>query len=285
MRLSVQVAALAAAWKISRDVRYAAHAARHLGAWFLDQATLMNPNLQFSQAIHGRATGRSIGVIDTIHLVEVARSVTVLSNSAALPDSEFNGLKKWFGAYLEWMTSSPNGIGEREAKNNHGTCWVMQVAEFARLVVRPDLMEFCRDRFKNFLVPNQIAFDGRFPLELQRTKPYGYCLFNLEAMATICHILSDSEDDLFRFRMPDEKGFAKAMDFMFLFIADKSRWPYPHDVMYFDQWPVRQVSLLFGGLALERPTYIELWRTLNSDPQVGEIIRNYPIRQPVLWVD
>src|SRR4029450_11807317 len=73
MRLSVQVPALAAAWKITRDKRYARSAARHLRAWFIDESTRMNPNLQYAQAIHGRFTGRGIGIIDTIHLVEVAR--------------------------------------------------------------------------------------------------------------------------------------------------------------------------------------------------------------------
>src|SRR5579864_2183075 len=46
MRLSVEFAALAAAWKITRDARYATHAADHLRAWFLNDETRMNPNLQ-----------------------------------------------------------------------------------------------------------------------------------------------------------------------------------------------------------------------------------------------
>jgi hypothetical protein len=54
--------------------------------------------------------------------------------------------------------------------------------------------------------------------------------------------------------------------------------------MYFDQWPVRHPALLFGGLALEQPEYIALWRTLDPDPTVDEVIRNYFIRQPLLWV-
>src|SRR5215831_3419114 len=70
MRLSIQVPALVAAWKLSADRRYADHAARHLRAWFVDDATRMNPNLQYAQAIHGRTTGRGIGIIDTIHLVK-----------------------------------------------------------------------------------------------------------------------------------------------------------------------------------------------------------------------
>jgi hypothetical protein len=74
------------------------------------------------------------------------------------------------------------------------------------------------------------------------------------------------------------------MAFHVPYIADKSRWPYPPDVMYFDQWPVRNPTLLFAGLALEQPRYVEVWKKLNPDPVVEEVIRNLPVRQPVLWV-
>jgi hypothetical protein len=47
---------------------------------------------------------------------------------------------------------------------------------------------------------------------------------------------------------------------------------------------VRQPSLLFAGLAYSEPRYLSLWGKLNPDPQVEEVIRNYPIRQPILWV-
>src|SRR2546428_885315 len=47
IRLSIQVPTLAAAYKITRDERYAAHAARHLKAWFLEDNTRMNPHLLY----------------------------------------------------------------------------------------------------------------------------------------------------------------------------------------------------------------------------------------------
>jgi len=250
----------------------------------LDPATLMNPNLQYSQAIKGRFTGRGIGIIDTIHLVEVARAVPALENSKALTKDEYKGLKKWFSDYLTWMTTSPHGEEEREAKNNHGTCWVMQVSEFARYTGNQELLAFCRNRFKTVLVPNQIAANGSFPQELRRTKPYSYCLFNLDAMTTVCQTLSIPEDNLWTFTLPDGRGIGAAMAFMYPFIANKKSWPSPPDVEYFDQFPVRQPSLLFAGLGLSRPEYLQLWRSLNPDPTVEEVIRNYPIRQPVLWV-
>jgi len=282
MLLSVQVPALSAAWLITKQRRFADHAARHLRAWFLDEQTRMNPNLEYAQAIHGIAKGRGTGIIDTLHLVEVARAASVLESSGALSDRDRADLHQWFAAYLQWISTSKNGIEERDAKNNHGTCWVEQAAEFAHYTGNSKITDFCSDRFKTDLV-HQIAPDGSFPDELRRTKPYGYSLFNLDAMAAVCQILSTPRDDLFAFETANGAGMKKAMEFMFPFIADKKKWPHPPDVMYFDDWPVRHPSLLFTGLALHTTEYIALWRKLDPDPTVEEIVRNFPIRQPVLW--
>ena len=284
IRLSLQAPALAAAWMLTKDKRFATHAAKQLRAWFLDPATLMNPNLEYSQGIKGIATGRGIGIIDTIHLVEVARAIPTLVESRAISARDGDAIRKWFADYLHWMTTSPHGLEEREAKNNHGSCWVMQVAEFARLTANRELSNFCRDRFKTVLAPHQIAPDGAFPEELRRTKPYSYSLFNLDALSAVCQILSTPDDNLFKFELPDGRGMRKVFAFMYPFIANKKSWPHPPDIEYFDQFPLRQPSLLFAGLAYSQPDYLSLWKRLNPDPTVEEAIRNYPIRQPVLWV-
>jgi hypothetical protein len=284
MRFSIQVPALAAAWLITGEKAYSDKAVEHLRAWFINEDTRMNPNLQYAQAIKGITTGRGIGIIDTIHLVEVAKSVEVLERSRSLSANDLAAIKKWFSDYLQWMTTSKNGLEEREAKNNHGTCWLMQVAAFAHLTGNKELLDYCRDRFKTVIVPNQIDKDGSFPQELRRTKPYGYCLFNLEAMTAIAEVLSTPDDDLWQFKTAEGRGIGLAMQFMYPFIRDKKSWPKPVDVMYFNEWPMRQNSLLFAGLALKRPQYIETWKSLPADSNVEEVIRNFFIRQPVLWI-
>ena len=285
MRLSIQVPALVAAWKITKDKRYATHAAQHLRAWFIDGRTRMNPNLQYAQAIKGRVTGRGIGIIDTIHLVEVAQAIKVMEKSGVFSVEERARIKQWFADYLQWMTTHKYGTDEREARNNHGTCWVMQVTAFARLTGNQELLAYCRSRFKTVLVPNQIAVDGSFPEELRRTKPYAYSLFNLEAFATVCQLLSTSEDNLWKFAASDGRSVSKAMEFMVPFVRDKKSWPKAKDVMYDEEWPMRQSSLLFAGVALNRPDYIDLWKTLPADSNVEEVVRNFFIRQPVLWLN
>jgi hypothetical protein len=283
IRLSLQVPALAAAWTLTRDARYADHVRRHLHAWFVDADTRMNPNLLYAQAIHGRVTGRGIGIIDTIHLVEVVRAARVLEAAGAITPEAARPVHDWFGQYVTWMTTHPYGIAERDAKNNHGTCWVMQVAAFAQYVGRDDLLAACRTRFTDVIVPAQIAPDGSFPLEIARTKPYGYSLFNLDAMATICQILSAPHGDLWTFETADGRGVRRALAFMAPFIADKRTWPHAPDVMYFDDWPMRGPALLFGGLALDEPRDVSIWRRLPADSTIDEVNRNYFVRQPLLW--
>ena len=291
IRLSLIVPALTAAWLITQEKRYAEHAAVHLRAWFLDAATRMNPSLDYAQAIWGVSPGRGTGIIDTLHLVEVACAARHLESAKVMTPAEFAGVRDWFTQYTLWMVTSKNGQEEEAAKNNHGTCWVAQVAAFAAFTGDENVMKLCRRRFRDHLLPDQLAADGSFPLELARTKPYSYSLFDLDMLAMVCLIASASgaeangaTNDLWHFTLPNGNRYQKAVEFMFTFIQDRSKWPYAHDVEYFDDLPNRQPSLLFAGLAYREPKYIALWRTLPPDPKTAEIIRNFPIRQPVLWV-
>lgn len=284
LRFSIQMPTLTAAWLITGNAAYARKAVAHLRAWFITPATLMNPNLEYAQAIHGRNTGRSIGIIDTVHLVEVAQAALILEQHGGIGAADRDGVHGWFGKYLEWMTTSDRGREERDAKNNHGSCWLLQAAEFAVYSGNDSVREACRSRFETVLVPNQIAINGSLPLELARTKPYSYSLFDLDILGMSAQVLSGGGNDVWTFRLADGRGLDAAFRFMFPYIKDKSRWPYRRDVEYFDDLPVRQPSLLFAGLVFDRPEYLDVWRRLNPDPTVPEVIRNHPIRRPLLWL-
>ena len=282
-RLSNIIGTLTSAYLLTSDAKYVLTVQNHLNAWFIAPATRMNPDMLYSQAIKGRFTGRSIGLIDAIHLIEVARSVKILHDSQAINSEVYSGVKLWFGQFLDWMFTHPYGVDEMNAKNNHGTCWVMMAAAFADLTGDSAKLEFCRVRFKEILLPNQMAADGSFPLEIKRTKPYGYSLFNLDAMSTICKILSTPTDNLWHFTTTDGRNMGKAIEFMFPFVADKKSWPFPKDIMYWDEWPVRQPFLLFGAQAFHQKKYLDLYLSLKRDLTVYEVIRNVPIRHPLLW--
>ncbi len=106
----------------------------------------------------------------------------------------------------------------------------------------------------------------------------------LDDQPSITYSRADPEDDLWTFALPDRRSMGKAMEFMVPYIADKNSWPYPPDVKYFDPLPFRQPSLVFARPALAQPECLQLWRGLIPDPTIPEVIRNWFIRQQVLWV-
>lgn len=284
IRFSTLVGNLTSAYLLTKDIKYIDAALVHIRAWLVDEETKMNPNLLYAQAIKGITTGRGIGIIDTIHLIEVVQSLIQMEKLGLLSEEDKEGTKRWFTEYLTWLTTHPNGIKEMNALNNHGTCWVMQAAIFAKYTDNKEVLEFCSNRYKTVLLPDQMERDGSFPRELRRTKPYGYSLFNLDAMATTCQILSTDDDNLWIYTTPDGKNIQKGFDFLLPFVTDKSSWRYQTDVMYWDEWPVAQPFLFFGAIGLKNETYIEVWKTLEHFPVNDEVIRNLPVRNPLIWL-
>ncbi len=284
IRFSKVVGSLASAYLITGDEKYVIQAFTHINAWFTDEETKMNPSLIYAQAIKGRTEGRGIGIIDTIHLMEVAQGILSMEKASSVDKSNLLKVKEWFTDYINWLTTHPNGIDEMNEKNNHGTCWVMQVASFAKLTNNESVLDFCKDRYKTILL-KQMGNDGSFPLELRRTKPYGYSLFNLDAMSTICQILSTPEDNLWTYSTSDGLGIEKGIEFMYPYIKDKNTWTYPQDVMYWNDWPVAQPALIFAAKAYNNIDYFNLWAQLAHDTEVYEVERNLPVRNPLIWLN
>ncbi len=284
IRLSRIVGTLASAYRLTGDEKYVKQAFLHLQAWFADPGTRMNPSLLYSQAIKGRFTGRGIGIIDTIQLMEVAQGILIMQNAGCVDKQLLDTIKKWFSDYLVWLTTHQYGRDEMNAKNNHGTCWVMQAGSFAKLTGNNEVLDLCRKRYKEILLPGQMGIDGSFPLEISRTKPYGYSLFNLDAMTMVCLILSDKDNDLWNYTTSDGKCIYKGIEFLYPYIADKNKWTYNKDVMYWNEWPVAHPFLLFGASEFNVQDWYNTWESLEHFPEVEEVVRNLPVRNPLIWL-
>ncbi len=326
--MCITVANLASAWLLTGEQKYADAILPHLRAWFVDEETRMNPSLDYAQASHGVSTGSSYGIIDSIHLIEVVQAMYRLREAGLLPEDIAEGTKSWFYRYVDWLTKDPKGIKEMRTGNNHGVCWILQVGNFARYVGWTEWYEFAKNRFKYKYLP-EMAVDGSFPMEIRRTKGYGYSLFNLDAMIGVCQTLSTPDDDLWTFVSVNGRNILQALDFMYPYIVDKASWPKEPDVMYWEEWPIAHPSLIFawnrfrndpktfrslpaavpvkefgkapsggciGGTPpaesegrVARPAQLvqdwyDTWLGLEHFPQTEEVLRNLPLRNPILWI-
>ena len=281
------VAALAAAYAITGDDQYPRKAAQFIRVFFLDPQTRMNPNLQYAQAVLGSSTGEPYGIIDTLHLAELAVAVPFLEKSPAFDPAVDAALKQWFADYTRWIMTSKPGIKEMTNPNNHSIACFVQLAAFARYTGGQQVLNLCRDRFKTVLFPNQMTNDGSFPRELKRTKPYGYSIFQADDLSTLCVLLSTPDDDLWKFTLPDGRAPRNAVDFIYPYLLDKNKWLADgrgKDVMHWNHWPARQPCLLFAYAEFGDPKYFNLWKKLPADPAGLEIRRNMVITQPLLWI-
>ena len=284
IRFSKITGNLTSAYLITGNKKYAKAVIPHLRAWFICDTTKMNPDLQFAQAIHGRVQGRSIGIIDGIHLMEVAQSIIILHNDSLITPEDFSKIKLWFSKFTTWLTTSPFGLKEMKHPNNHSVWWNAQVASYARLTQNTQVIRLCTRNFKH-LMNDQMSEIGSFPNELKRTKPYSYSLFVLDGMVMNCILLSQPDSSMWQYKIPAGQTIKKAIDFMAPFIENKEKWKYPHDVAYWNLWPVDQSSLLFAAIHYHNDQYFKLWKTHYRTLKNKEIIRNQPIRNPIIWFD
>ncbi|MBT8038613.1 MAG: alginate lyase family protein [Gammaproteobacteria bacterium] len=182
------VTSLTLAGYFTEDPRYLDHAARQIRVWFLNPETAMNPNMNYSQYIPGRSSGRSYGIIDSRAFIRIIDAARLLHQSGALNDDDLASLKNWFGRFAAWLAESEHGRQEQKAENNHGTFYDLQLASFHWFSGDEDLAAEVIAAFTGKRVLMQIGQDGRMPRELARTRPFHYTLFNLQAMMNMALI-------------------------------------------------------------------------------------------------
>ena len=215
---------LAYAYYFSRNEKYANHAAKLIRTWFLDEATRMNPNLNYGQAIPGITEGRGIGIIDTHFFPYLIDAVGLLAGSKAWSKADQQGLEKWFGDYLDWLLKSPLGIDEADEHNNHGTWYDVQVASFALFSGKPDLAKKVLEEVKAQRIATQIKSDGSQPHELARTLSFNYSTMNLQAFFDLASLGRHVGVDLWNYTSPDGKGIRSAINYFLPFINGEQKW-------------------------------------------------------------
>jgi Alginate lyase len=286
LNFSICVAALTAAFVLTNEARYAQQAVTQLRAWFLDPATRMTPSLLYGQTIPPAKSGRLEGLVEAVHFAEVVQCLPFLTNSEALTEADFTGLKKWFAEYFEWLNTSRLAGLARDNKSHHGTSWLLQAAAIAHLTQAADdaPLTTLRHQYKSSAIRAQILADGTFPHELTTPNPYRNTLFNLDMFAAVCLLLSTRFESVWDYELQDGPGMRTVIARLFPYILNRGTWPYRADAKYFNDLPIRPPSLLFAARAYSRPEYASLWTSLKSDPPNAELQRTFPIRQPLLWV-
>jgi hypothetical protein len=275
LAFTLSIPALAAAVVIDavNADKYRAIAAPQLKAWLIADATKLDATPVLGEKDFGHVT-------DLCAFGEMCVALPFLG----LDDDLLAAVKEWFSARLKWLMENRTALLARDAKDHHGASWLLQTAAAARLTGSEAATSECRHRFKTATIRAQINGEGLFPHELSTENPLRNSLFTLDLLGGACQLLSTQFESIWDYELQDGPGMRTAVAKHSYYIRDRVKWPYPADISHFNLLPCRRPTLVFAGRAYGNADYVTLWRGLNPDPTDAEILRSFPIRQPVLWL-
>lgn len=217
---------LCLAYYFSDDERYAKKAVSMIGTWFLDDATRMNPHLQFAQSVPGNSKGRSSGVLDGRSIAQIMPdAINILSKSSHWTESQNIKMSVWLNDYLTWLTESELGKTESKQKNNHGSWCKYQVAALALYLGNTPLAKETIEAAIQSL-DHQIDKEGKQTHEIERTRSFFYSCFNLEALTNIAVLGNNIGLDMWNYKSEDNKSLTLAVNYLAPVITGE-KWLYP----------------------------------------------------------
>jgi hypothetical protein len=218
------VETLSLAYYFTHHEPYAQHAALLVRTWFLDPATRMNPNLRFGQYVPGLNEGRGEGILEMRGLTFVCDSLALIADSPSWTDADNQAFHRWLAAYLDWLTTSPNGHDEASALNNHGSWYDVQAAHIALVLGQTDFAKKILSDGLEKRIARQIEPDGSEPLELARTKSLGYSLFNLEALCNLAILAEHVKIDWWAYTTKDGRSLRAALRYLAPYADPNKAW-------------------------------------------------------------
>ena len=227
VRLSEMFSALnklSMAYFFSGVSEYAEKAKSIIKIWFMNDATKVNPNINFGQGIPGELEGRRAGIIEWRSISTVINTIQILQSNGLWLESEMEVLNAWLSDYYTWLKTSQLGIDNDNGLQNHSTCYDYQMVGLARYLGLNDDAISRMEAAKINRIETQITPEGKQPREIGRTKSVHYCSMNLRVMTFVAEMGMPSGVDLWNYSSKDGSSMRRAFEFLRPFAEGKKKW-------------------------------------------------------------
>jgi hypothetical protein len=121
----------AMAYKLGGNETFAQRVASYVDVWFINNATAMNPNLNYViRGVDSSGKGQHTGVLDLHDMTKVVSAILLLRVMASPSWTQQldSGMNDWCTQYVEWLMTSPIALEEKAAANNHGSFYASQTS-------------------------------------------------------------------------------------------------------------------------------------------------------------
>lgn len=218
--------ALALGWSLTGESEMARHGARLVRTWFVNRSTRMNPHLTFSRfdPQADQPAGAPSGIAAMNDLYVLLDAVRLLDQAGAFSGKDRAALEAWLDEYLNWLTTSEQGLRQRRARNHHGIWYDLQraaiLAYLGDVEGLLDVFCFSRQRLYEHFNP-----DGFQPHQMRRTNSAHFACLNLQGWVNLARLADACGDDLWNFAMPGGQSIRKGLEWMLPYLSGEE-WPF-----------------------------------------------------------
>jgi hypothetical protein len=185
----------------------------------------MNPHLDYGQSVPGKATGRGWGLIDTRGFMILPDVLKLLEKCPAWKPKDREEMKAWWAAYGNWMQTSKIGLQEKNAPNNHGAAYDVQLSAVLVIAEKEDEAKKVLGESLPARLDAHITTEGKQPRELARTKSWSYSCFNLKNICKGAVMAQSLGIDLWNHEGEGGRGsLKKAMLYLVPFLKNPDEW-------------------------------------------------------------
>jgi hypothetical protein len=220
------VKTLSKAYETSNKKKYVTKNIALIRAWFLDDETKMNPNVNFGQYVPGKSEGRCFGIIEFGGITAVLQFLEVTKTNNLLDAETEKGMFNWFSEYSNWLKNSELGKEEATRKNNHGTHYDNQLLNILLYLNKVDEVKEYLSTITKARIFSQIEPDGSQPLELARTKSFHYSVMNLHGFLELAKLGQKVGVNLWDEKSKDGRSIKKAYQYMLPYLTNYKKWEY-----------------------------------------------------------
>lgn len=223
---------LALAAYLTGNNAYAEHAVHLLRVWFLDADTRMNPNMRYAQAIPGRCDGRDVGIVEAESLRYLPDAIGMLALSGCWTKEDEAAMQQWCRSFLDWMLNSGalKGYLTQGGQNNIAIGLDSLIIALALYTRQPDIAREQVTRLSMARIATQIKPDGSMPMELKRTKAFGYSIKALSSFFVVARLAEHLDIDLWNYTAEEGGSLRLAMNFLLPYVYTPKEFKYEGDV-------------------------------------------------------
>ncbi len=210
----------------SNDQLYADKGLQLVNAWFLEDETKMNPNLNYGQSVPGKYVGRCFGIIEFGGIVSVLKFLELTKDRNVLDKKTEEGMNVWFTEYVNWLQNSKLGKEEATRANNHAVHYDTQLLNILLYLNKVDVVKDYLSTVTKARIFQQIEPDGSQPKELARTKSYSYTVMNLSGFLELVILGKKVGVNLWNVESKDGRSIKKAYQYMVPYLTKEKKWEY-----------------------------------------------------------